>query len=54
MLAEREMTAVLILLHDVARHLNVKTSIAPKTLRDLMSKTDIEKLTQKLESLPEE
>jgi len=54
MLAEREMTAVLVLLNDVAQHLKVKTSISPKMLRDLMEKTDIQKLTDKLEHLPEE
>ena len=54
MLAEREMTAVLILLQDVAKHLNVKTSLSPKMLRDLMQKTDIKTLTRKLENIPEE
>ena len=53
MLAEREMTAVLILLQDLVRHLDVKTSISPQTLRDLMQKTDIQKLTHKLESIPD-
>ena len=54
MLAEREMTAVLILLHDVARHLNVKTSLSADMLRDLTEKTDIQTLTRKLEDLPED
>src|SRR4029453_16542232 len=54
MLAEREMTAVLILLNDMAKHLKVKTSISPKLLHDLMAKTDIERLTRKLENLPED
>lgn len=54
MLAEREMTAVLILLHDVARHLNVKTSLSSEMLRDLTEKTDIQTLTRKLEGIPED
>lgn len=54
MLAEREMTAVLILLRDVVQHLNVKTSLSPKMLNDLMQKTDIHALTKKLEHLPDE
>jgi uncharacterized membrane protein len=54
MLAEREMTAVLILLHDLARHLDVKTSLSSETLRDLTQKTDIETLTRKLEDIPED
>jgi len=54
MLAEREMTAVLILLHDVVRHLDVKTSLSSETLRDLTQKTDIETLTHKLEDIPED
>jgi uncharacterized membrane protein len=54
MLAEREMTAMLILLQDLVRHLDVKTSISPEMLRDLMQKTDIQTLTQKLEKIPED
>jgi uncharacterized membrane protein len=54
MLAEREMTAVLVLLHDLVRHLDVKTSLSPDTLRDLTEKTDIERLTRKLEDIPED
>jgi uncharacterized membrane protein len=54
MLAEREMTAVLVLLHDVAKHLNVKTTLPAEMLRDLTEKTDIETLTHKLEEIPEE
>jgi uncharacterized membrane protein len=53
MLVEREMTAVLVLLHDVARHLNVKTSISSEMLRDLAEKTDIQALTHKLENMPD-
>jgi uncharacterized membrane protein len=54
MLAEREMTAVLILIHDVAKHLNVKTSLSSDMIRDLMKKTDIQTLTKKLENIPED
>jgi len=54
MLAEREMTAVLILLHDVARHLKVKTSLSAEMLRDLTEKTDISTLTHKLEDIPDD
>jgi len=54
MLAEREMTAVLVLLHDVARHLHVKTSISAEMLRDLTEKTDIQTLTAKLKNIPED
>ena len=54
MLAEREMTAVLIVLQDLARQLNVKLSLSPEQLRDLARKTDIHKLTRKLDDLPKE
>lgn len=54
MLAEREMTAVLVLLKDVARHLDVKVSLTPEYLRDLARITDIHKLTTKLDELPKE
>jgi uncharacterized membrane protein len=48
MLAEREMTAVLVLLKDLARHLDVKVSLTPEP-PDLERITDIHKLTAKLE-----
>ncbi len=35
LLAEREMTAVLRMLQDIARHLNVSTTVTPDQLRDL-------------------
>ena len=41
LLAEREMTAVLQLLQDIASHLRVQTSVTPEQLRDLMKKTDL-------------
>jgi hypothetical protein len=36
LLAEREMTAVLQLLQDIAQHPEVQTSVTPEQLRDLM------------------
>ena len=49
LLAEREMTAVLQLLQDIARHLDVQTSVRPEQLRDLAKKTDLQSLTDRLE-----
>lgn len=51
LLAEREMTAVLQLLHDIARHLDVRTSLTPEQLRDLIEKTDVRRLTDRMEEL---
>jgi len=45
LLAEREMTAVLQLLRDIAGHLKIKTSVTEEQLRDLARKTDVHKLT---------
>ena len=53
LLAEREMTAVLQLLQDIARHLDVQTSVTPEQLRDLMKKTDVRRLTNRMEELAE-
>ena len=53
LLAEREMTAVLQLLQDIALHLGVQTSVTPDQLRDLMRKTDLRRLTSRLEELAE-
>jgi uncharacterized membrane protein len=53
LLAEREMTAVLQLLQDIALHLDVQTSVTPDQLRDLMKKTDLRRLTNRLEELAE-
>jgi hypothetical protein len=41
LLAEREMTAVLQLLQDIAQRLEVQTSVTSEQLRDLMKKTDL-------------
>jgi uncharacterized membrane protein len=51
LLAEREMTAMLQLLQDIARHLQVKTTVTPEQLRDLMQKTDLRRLTNRVEEL---
>jgi uncharacterized membrane protein len=51
LLVEREMTAVLQLLEDIALHLEVRTKITPEQLRDLMKKTDLEGLTTRMEEL---
>jgi hypothetical protein len=51
--AEREMTAVLQLLQDIARHLDVQTIVTPEQLRDLMTKTDVRRLTNRMEELAE-
>jgi uncharacterized membrane protein len=53
LLAEREMTVVLRLLQDIARHLDVKVSVTPDQIRDLVKDTDIHKLTDKLDEIPE-
>ena len=53
LLAEREMTAVLQLLQDIARHLDVQTTVTPEQLRDLMKKTDLRRLTDRMEELAE-
>jgi uncharacterized membrane protein len=53
LLAEREMTAMLQLLQDITRHLHVQTSVTPEQLRDLMKKTDLPRLTNRMEELSE-
>ena len=49
LLAEREMTAVLQMLQDIARHLNVSTTVTSEQLRDLVKKTDVRSLTGRIE-----
>ena len=51
LLAEREMTAVLQLLQDIAGHLKLETSVTPEQLRDLIKKTDVRRLTNQIEEL---
>ena len=53
LLAEREMTAVLQLLQDIARHLDARTSVTGEQLRDLMQKTDLRHLTDRMDELAE-
>lgn len=53
LLAEREMTAVLQLLQDIARHLEVQTTMTPEQLGDLLKKTDLQRLTNVMEELAE-
>ena len=47
------MTAVLQLLQDIARHLDIQTTVTPEQLRDLMKKTDLRRLTNRMEELAE-
>ena len=47
------MTAVLQLLQDITRHLQVQTTMTPEQLRDLMTKTDLRRLTNRMEELAE-
>jgi uncharacterized membrane protein len=51
LLAEREMTVVLRLLQDIARHLEIPLSVTPDQIRDLVKKTDIDTLTDRMEEL---
>ena len=37
------------LLQDIARHLEVETTSTPEQLRDLMKKTDLRRLTNRIE-----
>jgi uncharacterized membrane protein len=53
LLAEQEMTAVLQLLQDIARHLEAPTTLTPAQLKDLMKKTDVRRLTNRMEELAE-
>jgi uncharacterized membrane protein len=51
LLAEREMTAVLQLLQDIAAHLDVQCTYKPEQLRDLLQKTNIRELTERLDEI---
>ena len=53
LLAEREMTIVLRLLQDITKHFDVKVSVTPRQIVDLIKKTDVHDLAAKLEDLPE-
>lgn len=51
LLAEREMTAVLHLLRDIALHLKVSSTVTPDDLRDLMEETDLKRLMSRMDDL---
>jgi uncharacterized membrane protein len=50
LLAEREMTAVLQLLNDIAKHLDVDTAVTTDKISDLIKKTDVKALADEVES----
>ena len=54
LLAEREMTAVVRLLQDIARHLDVPLSLTSAQISDLVKKTDVQSLTDRMEEFAEE
>ena len=45
------MTVVLRLLQDIASHLQVKETVTAEQIRDLIKKTDIQSLTERMEEL---
>jgi uncharacterized membrane protein len=49
LLVEREMTAVLQLLNDIAKHLDVDTDVTTDKISDLIKKTDVKKLADKVD-----
>ena len=49
LLVEREMTAVLQLLNDIASHLRVDTDVTTDQISDLIKKTDVKKLADEME-----
>jgi uncharacterized membrane protein len=51
LLAEREMTAVLVLLRDLAGHHGVRTTLTADQLHDLIERTDLRRLTARMEEL---
>lgn len=53
LLAEREMTAVLQMLEDIATHLQVKTRVTSGQLRDLARQTDLQALAERMEEFSE-
>jgi uncharacterized membrane protein len=48
LLVEREMTAVLQLLNDIARHLEVDSHVKAEQIADLIKKTDIKRITEEV------
>jgi uncharacterized membrane protein len=53
LLAEREMTAVLVMVADLARHMKAPLSLTAEQIRDLAQKTDVHNLVSELERLPD-
>lgn len=51
LLAEREMTAVLQLLQDIASHLKVPETVTADEIRDLTIETDVRGLTRRMDEL---
>ena len=51
LLAEREMTAVLRLLRDIATHLDVKGTLTAEQIKDLLKDTDIHSLTTDVDEI---
>jgi len=53
LLAEREMTAVLQVLDDIAEHFKIRTSVRASEIRDLARKTDLHTLARRMEEFTE-
>ena len=49
LLVERELTAVLQLLNDIAKHLDVDTDVTTDKISDLIKKTDVKKLADEVD-----
>ena len=49
LLVEREMTAVLQLLNDIAKHLDVDTNVTQDKLSDLIKETDVKQLAEEVD-----
>lgn len=54
LLAEREMTAVLRLLRDIASHLKVEGTVTSEEIRDLEIETDVEQLTRRMDEFDQQ
>jgi uncharacterized membrane protein len=52
LLVEREMTAVLQLLNDIAKHLDVNTDVTTDQISDLIKKTDVKTLAEEVDRQP--
>jgi len=53
LLAEREMTAVLVMVADLARHLKAPVSLTAEQIQDLAQKTNVKSLVGEIERLPD-